>query len=190
MRLPHILIAGALLLTACWRAEPEQQIQNELQKANYCDTASDCVNVGGKCPFDCYSFVNKKEAERMISRIMKFESACVYKCAAMKSVSCVNNSCTVILEGEEEPSAKKTVGETCEQHSDCETPMSYLTRSSCQFASRCIEGTWSVVCPMSDDGSTGSSGTGKVGSDCSCPGVAARGKKCSCIDGACMAVME
>ncbi len=36
---------------------------------------------------------------------------------------------------------------SCQQDSDCETPVDYLTRSSCPYTSKCLENQCAVVCP-------------------------------------------
>lgn len=33
----------------------ESNIKSEIEKANYCEVDSDCVDAGSKCPFGCYT---------------------------------------------------------------------------------------------------------------------------------------
>jgi hypothetical protein len=41
-------------------------IQSKINQANYCNIKSDCIDIGGKCPFGCYIYVNKEEAKRCL----------------------------------------------------------------------------------------------------------------------------
>ena len=43
----------------------ELNIKSAIEKANYCEVDSDCVDAGGKCPFGCYAYVNKDEVEKI-----------------------------------------------------------------------------------------------------------------------------
>ena len=92
-----IMAAGLLLLTAC--TSTEEQIKQELTEANYCETASDCVDIGSKCPFDCYILVNTAEADRMKIKVESFPSQCQYSCVAIQGVECVQNKCQATPEG-------------------------------------------------------------------------------------------
>jgi len=100
MRLSHLSLLSLVLLAACSSASgnptSEEGIQRELVKANYCETASDCVDVGAKCPFGCYLYVNKDEASRIRPMVEGFQSTCQYACIAIKGVECVQNKCEVI----------------------------------------------------------------------------------------------
>lgn len=73
----------------------EWYIKREIAKANYCEAASDCqLAATAKCPFDCYVYVNKKEAERIGNMIENYESRCAYQCIEFKGkIECVNNIC-------------------------------------------------------------------------------------------------
>lgn len=158
MRLSLLSISCVLVLSACVNVdttrEPtsEQGIKRAIVEANYCETASDCVDVGAKCPFDCYILVNKNEAPRIKKMVDGFPSQCEYSCIAIKGVECVENVCKVIPDGLSEPEQdpEGNVGAACESDSECVTPMSYLTRSSCPFMSKCIEGECAVVCPTDE----------------------------------------
>jgi hypothetical protein len=80
------------------------------------------------------------------------------------------------------------------------TPMAYLTRSSCPFGSKCIEGSCSVVCPMVDHDpnpviSKSYPVSCSADSDCDCSDcdcsdyVASGGYSCRCLDNACYAII-
>lgn len=72
----------------------EWRIKREISKANYCEVASDCqLAITGKCPFDCYTYVNKNEAARIRKMIEGYESRCVYQCVEFKGIECINNIC-------------------------------------------------------------------------------------------------
>jgi hypothetical protein len=76
----------------------ESRIKSEIGKANYCEIASDCVDAGGKCPFGCYSYVNKNEVSRISKLIESFDSNCVYGCLACPNVTCENKKCKEVCE--------------------------------------------------------------------------------------------
>ena len=44
-------------------------------------------------------------------------------------------------------SLAELTGETCQETTDCETPVDYLIRSSCPYESLCLQNTCGVVCP-------------------------------------------
>jgi len=94
---------------------------------------------------------------------------------------------------DETPRAPTASGATCEEHADCETPMSYLMRSVCPFTSMCVEGRCAVVCPMvGDDPLPGSDGVAcEADRDCTCDEYAADDMgRCACVDGRCVAIVE
>jgi len=92
-----VFIATLMLLAAC--GPSEKYIKSEIEKANYCTTADDCMLAAmGKCPFGCYVYVNKAEAERIKSLIEQYETApkirgCEYLCAEMTRVECKDGKC-------------------------------------------------------------------------------------------------
>jgi hypothetical protein len=99
--LSHLSLLSLLLLAACnpqASADPtdEEGIKREIVEANYCETASDCVDVGAKCPFDCYILTNKNEAARIKKMVDGFPSQCEYSCIAISGIECVQNVCKVI----------------------------------------------------------------------------------------------
>ncbi|MFP4189542.1 MAG: hypothetical protein ACLFSL_00720, partial [Candidatus Woesearchaeota archaeon] len=65
--------------------------------ANYCETDSDCVDAGGKCPFGCYVYVNKDKVEQISKLIQSYDSRCVYGCVSESEVVCENNKCKEII---------------------------------------------------------------------------------------------
>jgi hypothetical protein len=170
----------------------EARVQKEIDEANYCSTADDCVLVGSKCPFDCYIYANKTEADRIKGLVDGFESTCQYSCLQSFGVTCTEEKkCAPIVT----PPAEGNPGAACTQDSDCITPMNYMIRSVCPFTSKCIEGSCSVTCPMMDIDTSEDPSMQPVGckadSDCSCKGFAAGDKStCQCITGECHAVMK
>jgi hypothetical protein len=93
-----------------------------------------------------------------------------------------------------EPSPEGNVGAACTAHTDCETPMDYLIRSSCPFGARCIDGACAVVCPLFDEETNPQTGMNEpmqctADADCDCSHYAAMDMAaCACVDGACMVV--
>ncbi len=76
----------------------ESYIKSVIEKANYCEVDSDCVDAGGKCPFGCYLYVNKKEVEKISRLIESYDSWCIYGCASNPTVVCENKKCKEVLE--------------------------------------------------------------------------------------------
>jgi len=76
----------------------ELNIKSEIEKANYCEVESDCVNVGAKCPFGCYIYVNKNEVEQISKLIQSYNSNCIYSCILCPTVICDNNKCKEVCE--------------------------------------------------------------------------------------------
>lgn len=153
MRLSHLSLLSFVLLAACNSGSgsptSEEGIKKELVKANYCDTAADCTDVGSKCPFGCYLYVNKDEAPRIKKMVDGFSSQCEYSCIAIKGVECVQNECQVIPDAPAQD-PEGNVGATCTDDSQCVTPGTYLMQSVCPFTSKCVEGSCAVVCPTDD----------------------------------------
>jgi len=86
-----------LAIAAFFNPRSEGYIKREIDKANYCSAKEDCVDVGGQCPFGCYVFVNKNEAQRIGAMITSFESTCVYSCMALKDFDCISGKCQPIF---------------------------------------------------------------------------------------------
>jgi len=76
----------------------ESKIKQEIDKANYCNVDSDCVDAGGKCPFGCYAYVNKDEVNRISDLIGSYNSKCVYGCVSCPTAICENNKCKEVCE--------------------------------------------------------------------------------------------
>ena len=76
----------------------EASIKSEINKANYCQIESDCVDAGGKCPFGCYNYVNKNEVQRISNLINSYDSKCVYGCIECQKAICENNKCKLSCE--------------------------------------------------------------------------------------------
>jgi hypothetical protein len=71
----------------------QQWITHQIDEANYCSVASDCVDAGGKCPFGCYNYVNAVEVERISALLDNYESECVYGCVRCPQAACIDGSC-------------------------------------------------------------------------------------------------
>ena len=76
----------------------ESNIKSAIEKANYCEVGSDCVDAGGECPFGCYAYVNKNEVEQISKLIQSYNSNCVYSCVSLSEVVCENNKCKEVFE--------------------------------------------------------------------------------------------
>lgn len=76
----------------------ESNIKFAIDKANYCEVDSDCVDAGGKCPFGCYVYVNKNEVEQISRLIQSYDSKCIYGCVSNTTVACENKKCKEIFE--------------------------------------------------------------------------------------------
>lgn len=74
----------------------ESNIKSAIEKANYCEVDSDCVDAGGKCPFGCYVYVNKNEVRQISELIQSYDSNCVYGCVMCPTAICENNKCKEI----------------------------------------------------------------------------------------------
>ncbi|MFO7711306.1 MAG: hypothetical protein R6V53_06070 [Candidatus Woesearchaeota archaeon] len=91
-----LILLFSLALVACDHSE--DNIKKEIEKANYCETKDDCIDVGGKCPFGCYVYVNENEADRIKGLVDSYESDCVYGCMACFDVECRDNRCEPVCE--------------------------------------------------------------------------------------------
>lgn len=90
-----MLLASLVGFSAC--TSVEEEIKKEIDKANYCESPRDCVDVGGKCPFDCAIVVNAREAERIRALVDGFESKCMYSCTPITGVKCERQKCSAVL---------------------------------------------------------------------------------------------
>lgn len=186
-----LLLACVLALASCTSAEAT--VKQEIAKANYCETANDCVLVGSKCPFDCYIYANAKESDRIKSLVENYGSTCEYSCLQSFGVECKEHKCMPMTEQPISPEGN--VGAACATDAECQTPMSYLTRSSCPFTSMCIQGACAVVCPMmTQDINPNVSQSHTISctqdADCSCNEFAVGNSgTCNCVNGSCVAIM-
>ena len=76
------------------------QIDNEVQSANYCNIDSDCkvLPLGGKyVEFGCYHYVNKDvDGEQLYNKMDNYWNRCtkvIDKCARAPEAQCINNKC-------------------------------------------------------------------------------------------------
>ena len=87
-----------VLLSGC-TIENAQNIREQINTANYCETAADCAPVGGSCPFACSdTFVNKNEQARIQSMIDTLDGECVHDCPNCNDVQCEKNRCVAVCE--------------------------------------------------------------------------------------------
>jgi hypothetical protein len=89
--LVFIFLTSLIVVSGCLQSET--YIQKEITEANYCETDEDCVDAGGKCPFGCYIYVNKNDANRIKNLVSSYRSNCIYQCMYCPSVECKNNKC-------------------------------------------------------------------------------------------------
>ncbi len=101
MKKIYILLLVGLILTGLgfWaivfdlQLPPKTYVDWKLDQANYCEVEEDCVNLGNKCPFGCYIYVNKNEEEEMKNLLDSFKSKCVYGCEQCLEVDCLSGKC-------------------------------------------------------------------------------------------------
>ncbi|MFA5856830.1 MAG: hypothetical protein WC867_05700 [Candidatus Pacearchaeota archaeon] len=91
-----ILLISAIFLF--YPAIKELNIKSQIQRANYCEIGSDCIDAGSKCPFGCYNYVNKNEVNKISKILESYDSNCVYSCIACPKVACENNKCKEVCE--------------------------------------------------------------------------------------------
>jgi len=96
MRTPLLLTLTTLLVSCT--ATTEVTLKAQLAAANHCEVKEDCELIGSKCPFDCYIYVHKDEADRLKPLVDNFESQCTYSCIATQGVECLQNKCVVIAD--------------------------------------------------------------------------------------------
>lgn len=80
----------------------EGYIKNQIEQANYCNKKDDCIRINNAiCPFGCYIFVNKNEANRIKNLISFYNlinrNPCVYDCLFLKDYDCGDGKCQVSL---------------------------------------------------------------------------------------------
>ena len=80
-----------LLLTAC---NVQYNVELQLDEANYCEVANDCISIGQKCPFGCNILVNKEEADIMQRKLNALpDTRCTYDCIKISEIVCEENKC-------------------------------------------------------------------------------------------------
>ena len=77
-----------------------ENVQQQIQGANYCQTTQDCVVLEGKCPFGCYITINIAEKENLEPLLEKYETRCIYGCIALDGVICQDNKCAPVVAGD------------------------------------------------------------------------------------------
>ena len=75
----------------------EDDIKARIDAANYCTVASDCVNVGSKCPFGCAIIVNAAEADEIEALVDDYDSNCMYDCMGLDGIECLAGKCEGIF---------------------------------------------------------------------------------------------
>lgn len=81
--------------------------------------------------------------------------------------------------------------EKCAGDSECETPFSFMVRSSCPFESKCIEEKCRVACPIDFGKENGDKNKCKYNQDCNCATYVADDKKdCVCFKNECLMLVE
>ena len=76
--------------------QTQEAIEQVIKNAQYCEAKNDCTQIESKCPFGCYTFVNKNEAEKIQTFIDSYESRCMYICVQIEGYDCINNKCEVL----------------------------------------------------------------------------------------------
>jgi len=80
--------------------EMYQEIENDLARANYCQTNSDCIDISLGAmyiKFGCYHYVNKNiDQEKIYRKMDVYNEKCskaINDCAPIPNAKCVNNKC-------------------------------------------------------------------------------------------------
>jgi hypothetical protein len=86
------------------------------------------------------------------------------------------------------------VGSSCSTEADCVLPMTYAIRSVCPFTVVCSNSKCAVACPIvthdtNPQGSQSYPETCSADSDCDCSSYQLEMKRCSCVSGACQAIV-
>jgi hypothetical protein len=77
-----------------------EDIEKEAAESNYCNDASDCVVLIGKCPMACYILVNRNDSAKIARKIQEFSSNCTYECPPLDSITCEDHKCLGYFNGE------------------------------------------------------------------------------------------
>lgn len=73
----------------------QQFLFDQIQLANYCDTADDCIDAGNFCPISCQNFVNRNRVADIMSLMSRFDQTCLNECAVAQP-KCSNNRCVSV----------------------------------------------------------------------------------------------
>lgn len=78
-------------------------IEDEMDRANYCELDSDCdvlILGGSYVEFGCYHFINKEvDKELFYDKMEKYATKCtriINKCAPAPDAKCVSNKCVYV----------------------------------------------------------------------------------------------
>lgn len=141
-----IVIIGLIIISGCIENKiPEEEycetlkkdVNEEIEKANYCDEDSDCVALSPDfliCPFGCYLLLNKNaditQIQNGIKNYGKNCPLCKYRCSYIPSssdIKCTNNKCLDIR-------FEKPI-EVCVTDSDC-VLTTYPENNCCQICKK------------------------------------------------------
>ncbi len=92
-----IILVFIILIFSLYPKFNELNIKQQIEKANYCDANSDCINLGQKCPFGCCIYVNVNEVDKLSNLLLAYNSKCVYGCLSCEKVICENKKCKEII---------------------------------------------------------------------------------------------
>jgi hypothetical protein len=89
-----------MLSGGCDPAPTADEVQADIEAANYCAAAGECVNLGSHCPFGCYVLVNQAEVSDITDRIAEYDESnegtqCTYSCVAVDGFDCTDGRCVV-----------------------------------------------------------------------------------------------
>jgi hypothetical protein len=85
------LALGFALTPGC--APSDKDIQAEIEAARACADVSECVDIGGECPFGCSIVVNKGSAARIKELLKGHNETCAYDCVATSGIECKAGLC-------------------------------------------------------------------------------------------------
>jgi len=91
------LVFVLIFLFGCTQYQPF--VENEIEKANYCEVKEDCAIIEGQCPFGCFIGVNKEKASSIQDLVDSYHSNCIYECIGYEGVECENNKCVIKYPG-------------------------------------------------------------------------------------------
>jgi hypothetical protein len=93
---PLFLALSVLSVCGCI-CGTEEEIKNQIDKANHCEIDSDCKVVDFGCPFGCGSYVNKNAdlgyLDAQLSIYRQTNLQCEYRCIHPPVPICEDNKC-------------------------------------------------------------------------------------------------